>query len=147
VLLLFDIDGTLLLGASDQHRDSIHAALHEVHGLIDPASAHVAAPGRTDGDIARQILLRSGISAERIDERADAVRDVACREFAQRCPDDLREKVAPGMVELLTELDEMAAEQPYTTDTIDWVAERLGRPRQWVAEHLRDSSSGERRAG
>ncbi len=105
MLLLFDIDGTLLLGASDQHRDSIHAALREVHGLTDPAAAHVAAPGRTDGDIARQILLRSGVSAERIDDRTDAVRDVTCREFAQRCPDDLSEKVAPGMVELLSGLD------------------------------------------
>ncbi len=105
LLLLFDIDGTLLLGASDQHRDSIHVALREVHGLADPVAAHVAAPGRTDGDIARQILLRSGVSAERIDDRADAVRDVTCREFAQRCPDELREKVAPGMVELLAQLD------------------------------------------
>ncbi|MGI8817395.1 MAG: hypothetical protein ACR2G2_19500 [Pseudonocardia sp.] len=60
--------------------------------------------------------------------------------------DAMRHKLL-ARVELLTELDEMAAEQPYTTDTIDWVAERLGRPRQWVAEHLRDSSSGERRAG
>lgn len=105
MLLLFDIDGTLLLAASDQHRDSIHAALREVHGVVDPAAVHFAAPGRTDGEIARQILLRSGVSAERIDDRADAVRDATCREFARRCPDDLREKVAPGMVELLAELD------------------------------------------
>lgn len=105
MLLLFDIDGTLLLGASEQHRDSIHAALREVHGIADPAAAHVAAPGRTDGDIGRQILVRSGVSAERIDDRAEAVRDVTCREFARRCPDDLSAKVAPGMVELLSELD------------------------------------------
>ncbi|MDQ6749369.1 MAG: haloacid dehalogenase-like hydrolase [Actinomycetota bacterium] len=105
MLLLFDIDGTLLLGASEQHRDSIHAALREVHGVVDPAAAHVKAPGRTDGEISRQILLRSGVSAERIDDRANAVRDVTCREFARRCPDDLREKVAPGIVELLAELD------------------------------------------
>jgi phosphoglycolate phosphatase len=105
MLLLFDIDGTLLLGASEQHRDSIHAALREVHGVDDPAAAHVPAPGRTDGDIARQILLRSGVATERIDECADAVRDLICREFAQRCPGDLGEKVSPGMPELLVELD------------------------------------------
>ena len=104
MLLLFDIDGTVLVGAASQHRESIHAALREVHGLADPAAAHVSAPGRTDGDISRQILLRSGVEARRIDERAGAVREATCREFARRCPDDLRHKVAPGMPELLDSL-------------------------------------------
>ncbi|MDQ3849094.1 MAG: HAD family hydrolase, partial [Actinomycetota bacterium] len=71
VLLLFDIDGTLVLGASDAHREALHEALRRVHGLRDPGAAKVDAPGRTDGEIARAILLRSGVSAERIDERAD----------------------------------------------------------------------------
>ncbi|MDQ2707856.1 MAG: hypothetical protein M3Z25_09565 [Actinomycetota bacterium] len=56
--------------------------------------------------------------------------------------DAMRHKLL-ARAKLLTELDEMAA----TTDTIDWVAETLRRPRQWVAKHLRDSSSGKRRAG
>jgi phosphoglycolate phosphatase-like HAD superfamily hydrolase len=103
-LFLFDIDGTLLLKASTEHAASMHAALREVHGIADPAAAHVSPAGRTDGDIARQILLRSGVSAERIDERAADVREVACREFGHRCPPDLRDKVAPGMPELLDEL-------------------------------------------
>ena len=105
MLLLFDIDGTVLVGAAVEHRESIHAALREVHGLADPAAVDVAAPGRTDGDISRQILLRSGVDARRIDERVDAVRDATCREFARRCPGDLRAKVAPGMPELLSELE------------------------------------------
>jgi phosphoglycolate phosphatase-like HAD superfamily hydrolase len=103
-LFLFDIDGTLLLKASTEHAASMHAALREVHGIADPAGAHVSPAGRTDGDIARQILLRSGVSAERIDERAADVREVTCREFGHRCPPDLRDKVAPGMPELLDEL-------------------------------------------
>ncbi len=101
LLLLFDIDGTLLLKASAEHGASMRAALHEVHGIPDPASAGVAAAGRTDGEIMRQILLRSGVSAERIDARAAEVRDVSCREFGHRCPPDLRDKVAPGMAALL----------------------------------------------
>jgi phosphoglycolate phosphatase-like HAD superfamily hydrolase len=104
VLLLFDIDGTLLLGAHAEHRDSLHAALHEVHGIPDPAAAHIQAPGRTDGEIARAIALQSGVSAERIDERADAVRDVTCREYARRCPPDLSGRVAPGMPDVLAGL-------------------------------------------
>src|SRR5437764_1088648 len=64
----------------------------------------VAPAGRTDGDIARQILLRSGVGAERIDERAAAVEEACCREFGMRCPPDLRDRVAPGMTELLDDL-------------------------------------------
>ena len=36
VLLLFDIDGTLVAGATRAHRAALHAALREVHGLADP---------------------------------------------------------------------------------------------------------------
>jgi phosphoglycolate phosphatase len=101
VLLLFDIDGTLLLKAADAHRDSLYEALHEVHGVEDPAAAHIQPAGRTDGEIARAILLQSGVSADRIDERAEDVREVTCREYARRCPADLSAHVAPGVVGLL----------------------------------------------
>ena len=106
LLLLFDIDGTMLLKASAEHAASMHAALRAVHGIPDPAAARVAAAGRTDGEITRQILLRSGVSADRIDARADEVREVCCEEFGHRCPPDLRDKVAPGMAELLDGLAE-----------------------------------------
>lgn len=104
MLLLFDIDGTLLLRAHSDHRDSLHAALREVHGIPDPGAARVEAAGRTDGEIARAIALRSGLSAERIDARAEEVREVTCREYARRCPPDLRRHVAPGVGELLAGL-------------------------------------------
>ncbi|HVE69459.1 MAG TPA: haloacid dehalogenase-like hydrolase [Solirubrobacteraceae bacterium] len=104
-LLLFDIDGTLLLRASDAHRDALHAALREVHGIADPGAAHVAPAGRTDGEIARTIALQSGVGASRVDERAAQVREACCREYAQRVPDDLSARVAPGVPDLLADLD------------------------------------------
>ena len=104
LLLLFDIDGTMLLKASAEHAASMHAALRDVHGIADPGAAGVAAAGRTDGEITRQILLRNGVSAERIDARAAEVRDVTCEEFGHRCPPDLRDRVAPGIAELLDEM-------------------------------------------
>jgi phosphoglycolate phosphatase len=104
VLLLFDIDGTLLLGATDAHRDALQEALREVHG-IDARKARVAAPaGRTDGDIARSILLDAGISADQIDERAQDVREQCCRRYAELCPGDLSRTVLPGVRELLDRL-------------------------------------------
>lgn len=76
-----------------------------MHGIEDPAAARVAPAGRTDGDIARAILLQCGVSARRIDEAAAKVREVTCREYAVRCPADLSDHVAPGMPELLADLE------------------------------------------
>jgi phosphoglycolate phosphatase-like HAD superfamily hydrolase len=105
VLLLFDIDGTLLAGATDAHRDALHAALRSVHG-VDASSvrARIEFAGRTDGEIARALLLDLGVSAERIDDRADAVRDECCRVFAELCPQDLSHTVIAGVDELLAAL-------------------------------------------
>jgi phosphoglycolate phosphatase-like HAD superfamily hydrolase len=61
----------------------------------------VAPAGRTDGEIARALLLQAGVSALRIDERADDVRDVCCREYAELCPPSLTDRVLAGIAELL----------------------------------------------
>src|SRR5947209_871881 len=102
MLLLFDIDGTLVGGATDAHRDALHAALREVH-RVDARSIRspVAPAGRTDGEIARAILLGLGVSAERIDDRADAVRESCGRMYTQLATEDLSHTVLPGIVDLL----------------------------------------------
>jgi phosphoglycolate phosphatase-like HAD superfamily hydrolase len=102
LLLLFDVDGTLLRGATDAHRDALHAALREVH-QIDAARVrwNLSPAGRTDGEIARAILLGAGISAQRIDDRADEVREACCRWYAELCPPDLSQFVLAGVPELL----------------------------------------------
>ncbi len=102
MLLLFDIDGTLLAGAADAHRDALHGALLAVHGVDARGVRRPISPaGRTDGEIARSILLSAGVSAERIDERADAVREECCRLYARLCPGNLSGTVLPGVRELL----------------------------------------------
>jgi phosphoglycolate phosphatase-like HAD superfamily hydrolase len=102
VLLLFDLDGTLLAGATDAHRDALHAALLSVHGVDATRVREPISPaGRTDGEIARAILLDAGVSALRIDERADRVREECCRQYARLCPSDLSQTVVPGVGDLL----------------------------------------------
>jgi phosphoglycolate phosphatase len=102
VLLLFDIDGTLVFGATDAHRDALHAALLEVHGVDARGVRSPLAPaGRTDGEIARAILLTAGVSAERIDDRADAVRESCSRIYARLATHDLAHTVVPGIPDLL----------------------------------------------
>ena len=41
LLILFDVDGTLLRGATKAHRQAIDGALREVHG-VDPAALHIS---------------------------------------------------------------------------------------------------------
>jgi phosphoglycolate phosphatase len=106
-LLLFDIDGTLLHRATAEHAEALHLALREVHGIDVRASARssLSPAGRTDGEIARALLLNSGVSARRIDERAVDVRMACCEAYARLVPPDLSDKVLPGIPELLSELD------------------------------------------
>ena len=102
VLLAFDIDGTLLAGATAAHREALHQAVHEVHGVDVTSRRPTFSPaGRTDGEIARLLLLADGVSAQRIDERADAVREVCCRAYARLCPPDLSCTVLAGIPGLL----------------------------------------------
>jgi phosphoglycolate phosphatase-like HAD superfamily hydrolase len=102
VLLLFDIDGTLLQGATRAHRNALHEALRQVHGVdAERIGLSISPAGRTDGDIARGILLDAGVSAERIDVRADDVREACCRAYARLCEPDLSDRVVRGIPDLL----------------------------------------------
>jgi phosphoglycolate phosphatase len=103
-LLLFDIDGTLLIKASDDHRDAIHAAIRRVFRLRAPEEAHIEAAGRTDPQIARAICLQLGLSAERFDGGLRDFKRVAVEEYARRCRSDLSAHVAPGVHDLLGKL-------------------------------------------
>jgi phosphoglycolate phosphatase-like HAD superfamily hydrolase len=102
VLLLFDIDGTLMRGATAEHREAIREAVRAVHGVDVPLSGgSVTVAGRTDPEIVRLALLAEGVSAERIDSRADAVREACAEAYARLCPDDLSHAVVPGIPSLL----------------------------------------------
>jgi phosphoglycolate phosphatase-like HAD superfamily hydrolase len=137
LLLLFDVDGTLVRGATDAHRDALHAALHEVHG-IDAARVHwtLSPAGRTDGEIARAILLGAGISARRIDDRVDDVREACCRHYAELVAPDLSEFVLPGVPETLAALSEADVKLALVTGNYEPVARlKLARAGigQWFA--------------
>lgn len=102
LLLLFDIDGTLVSGAAEAHAQSLHEALQAVHG-VDARQIRISIPpaGRTDPEIARALLVGAGVSAADIDERADEVREHCCRAYARLCPPDLSHTVLPGVPSLL----------------------------------------------
>lgn len=102
MLLLFDIDGTLLLQASREHAEAMHAAIGRVYGVTDPA--RVEAAGRTDLEIARHICLLAGISAEAFEGGLGELTVTVAERYAALVPVDLSERVAPGVPELLAAL-------------------------------------------
>jgi phosphoglycolate phosphatase-like HAD superfamily hydrolase len=103
LLLLFDVDGTLLEDATGPVREAIGAALLRHHGVdATRMKRRISTSGRTDGEIARAILLDAGVSAARIDELADAVRETCCEVCEELYRADLSEHVIDGMRELLT---------------------------------------------
>ena len=106
LLLLWDIDGTLLQRASAEHAAALHRALREVHGEeLDTLGVRgVSAAGRTDGAIARDILLACGVEPSRIDACVERVAQATAAAYQEMCPPSLAEKVAPGIVDLLPRL-------------------------------------------
>jgi phosphoglycolate phosphatase len=102
VLVLFDIDGTLLLGASREHAAALHDALQAVYGVS--VAQRVPAAGRTDTAIARDLAALGGIAAERFDAGLPQFKEACASIFAQRCPPSLEDRLAPGMRDLLEAL-------------------------------------------
>jgi phosphoglycolate phosphatase len=133
LLLLWDIDGTLLLGAHEQHREAMHDALRQVLGIRDPGAARVEAAGRTDLAIARDIALESGLSAERAEEAFDDLRAACWEAYARRCPADMRSYVAPGIRQVLEWAQAAGASQALLTGNLEPIA-RLKMARAGLAE-------------
>jgi phosphoglycolate phosphatase-like HAD superfamily hydrolase len=121
-LVLFDIDGTLLLGASAEHRDAVHEAIRAVWPAVDPDGLRVEAAGRTDLDIARDLLVLAGVDARRIDDGMERFRAAATAAYARRCPPDLRDKVAPGVPAVLEALRERGDALALVTGNLEPIA-------------------------
>ena len=103
MLLLFDIDGTLLLKASVAHAAAVHEALAAVYGVGDPPRP-VEAAGKTDLQIAREICVLAEVDAARFDAGRNDFRIATAEAYARLCPDDLSAHVSPGMGDVLDEL-------------------------------------------
>jgi phosphoglycolate phosphatase len=104
LLLLWDIDGTLLQRASREHAEALRTALVRVHGELALDGHEIEAAGRTDGAIARDLLVAAGLAPPAIDARADDVIATCCALYDELCPADLRPRLAPGVPEALAAL-------------------------------------------
>ena len=96
LLLLWDIDGTLLLRATGAHAAALRRAAGTVHG-VELDGLGVEAAGRTDAAIARDLLRAAGVDDASIDARAGEVATAAVAAFEESCPANLAAYVAPGV--------------------------------------------------
>jgi phosphoglycolate phosphatase len=137
LLLLFDIDGTLVWRAAAEHAEALRIALHEVHGIdVGRTRSRISVAGRTDGEIARLLLLDAGVSAEAIDERAEEVREACCQAYVRLCPPDLSDKLVPGITNLLGWLSGRDdARLSLTTGNFEGIA-RLKLKRAGIGRHF-----------
>jgi len=140
MLLLFDIDGTLLLKASAEHKQALHDAICAVHHIAIPAG-RIEAAGRTDPAIARSILTLAGVDAKRVDDRMGELRAASCEAYARHCPADLSSTVSPGMPEILRHLADAGHVLSLVTDNYEVIA-RLKLRRAGIGEHFAAGQGG-----
>lgn len=99
-LVLFDIDGTLVWGGPA--KDAFCVAMLEVFDTAGPIEGHDFS-GKTDGQIARELLTLSGIPSETIDAGLAKLWDRYLEELELRLRSDPMD-LLPGVVEVLDRL-------------------------------------------
>jgi phosphoglycolate phosphatase len=102
-LLLFDIDGTLL-STNGAARRAFHRALLEVYATAGPIDNHPF-NGKTDPQIARELLSAAGLPQPRIDEGLQQLWGSYLTAFEQEMrATDYQTRVYPGVRPLLDAL-------------------------------------------
>jgi phosphoglycolate phosphatase len=108
-LILFDIDGTLL-HTHGAPRRAFHRALLEVYGTAGPIDS-LEFDGKTDPQIARELLTHAGLETAEIDRGLDRLFDAYLRELdLEFALPEHRTTVLPGVADLLMALESRAAD-------------------------------------
>lgn len=106
LLLLFDIDGTLLRGATEAQREALHGVLTDLFGVTGTAELEVPMAGRTDLEIARDVLRNAGVAEDRIDGQLAELELAWIERHTQLCGNDLTAHVIEGIAEALAQLSQ-----------------------------------------
>ena len=108
-LILFDIDGTILSTHGAAKR-AFHRALLATYGTAGPISGH-AFDGKTDRQIARELLRLAGLDDATITRSFDRLWVVYLRELAaELARPEARTEVYPGVAVLLDRLARMQSD-------------------------------------
>ncbi len=106
VLVLFDIDGTLIRKAGPHHREALVAAVRRATG-IETNNDRIPTQGMLDRDILTVMLRNAGASRAVIREKMPEIVRHAQNIYVRSCP-NLEDKVCPGVRTLLRRLSRRA---------------------------------------
>ena len=102
LLILFDIDGTLVRRAGPHHRQALVDAVRAVTGL-ETTTEGIPVHGMLDPDILTEMLRLAGAAADVAAAAMPAILEEAQRVYEAICP-DLHGRACPGVKRLLLEL-------------------------------------------
>ena len=102
LLVLFDIDGTLVRRAGPHHRQALVDAVRNVTGL-ETTTEGIPVHGMLDPDILTQMLQNAGLARAVIAASMPAILEEAQKVYEEVCP-DLRARTCPGVKRFLQRL-------------------------------------------
>lgn len=95
VVVLFDIDGTLLRRAGPHHRDALVEAIRTVSG-VETSIDGIPTQGMLDRDILAAMMSRAGVPQAEIEQQMPEIVRQAQSIYLTSAP-DLRRRVCPGV--------------------------------------------------
>jgi len=107
ILVLFDIDGTLVRRAGPHHRLALIAAIRRVTG-IETTTDGIPVAGMLDPSIISAMMRQAGARRRLIRESLPDVIRTAERIYVRTCP-DISRRVCPGVRRLLTRIQRTGA--------------------------------------
>jgi phosphoglycolate phosphatase len=122
LLVLFDIDGTLLRRAGPAHGQALEDAVRLETG-VRVSMANIPVYGMLDRDILTRMMLEAGMRSSAIRTAMPAIVARAQRLYHRRCP-DLRARVCPGVRPLLGKLGRRQATLGLVTGNLSAIAWR-----------------------
>lgn len=122
MLLLFDIDGTLVGRMPPVHRQAICAGMRAVYGVHTIPEGLGQTAGMTDTAIVTRALLLDGVSPETIRAGLSEFYAVAAREYERIVPTDLSAHVLPHVAEVLDALRTRQTPMGLVTGNVERIA-------------------------
>jgi len=122
LLILFDIDGTLLRRAGPHHRQALVDAVRNVTGL-ETTTDGIPVHGMLDPDILTEMLKCAGANGPVLRDAMPQILEEAQDVYESICP-DLRGKCCPGVKRLLQKLARHRVPCVLVTGNLDRIAWR-----------------------
>lgn len=105
LLILWDVDGTLVSGAAEAHGRALEMATAEAIGKQVPTVQEIGPGGRTDREIVRILAEAAGLDGDQFRElHADRVITRAVEIYGATVEPDLSDCLLPGVEELIAGL-------------------------------------------